>query len=533
MKKILLFGLLFFTTLISFAQNILVDGVNDPNEVSIAINPKNTQELAAGSNLQNYYYSHDGGQTWTANYIYSASGVWGDPMLLCDTAGNFYFFHLSAPGGQSWDSAGFLDRIVCQKSTDGGVTYPGDYFFGQQNQNRVEDKEWSCVDPATNFIYSAWTEDDRYSGIPTGYTVTSADSSRILFARSTDGGVTWSAPVTISTYEGNCYDSDSTNEGAVPCVAPNGDVYVVYSLGNSILFTKSTDHGLTWLPVNTLAANQIGGWDITVSGFYRTNGMTVSGCDLSNSPYHGTVYINWSDIRNGASDPDVFICKSTDGGTNWSAPIRVNNDTTHTPQFSNWMSVDPITGNVYVAYYDRSLHSGNDSTDVFLARSTDGGATFTNQRINTESFLPDNSIFPGDYINVAAYNGNVHVIWTKIETGVGTSVWTNYSYFQPTGVANNFSESINEITLANPMPNPAAERTFIQFNNQHEEKLSLQLFSITGEKMLDIFSDKNFSAGWHGESFSTVENNISAGSYLLVLKNEKGIVAVKKMVCVK
>jgi len=513
------------------AQNILIDNLSNPEEVSIAMSRKNPLLLVAGSNIDNYYYSHDGGITWVRNTLTSASGVWGDPMVMCDTAGDFYYFHLACPGGQWWDSPNFLDRVVCQKSVDEGITYTGDYYMGQQNAGKIEDKAWACVDPHTNYLYCTWTEDDHYDGIPAGYVVNGQDSSRILFSSSQNGGLTWSPAIPVSSYDGNCVDSDSTDEGAVPCVGPNGEVYVVFSLGNSILFNRSTNHGASWMTQNSLVNSQVGGWDLNVSGFYRTNGMTVSACDLSNSPYHGTIYVNWSDIRNGAGDPDIFICKSTNGGITWSAPVRVNQDTTHTAQFNNWMCVDQKTGYVYVVYLDRSLHPGSDSTDVFLAMSADGGQSFTTQKINTQTFLPDVSVFPGDYINVTGYNGTVHAIWTRVDPGM-TSIWTNTSHFTPLGAGAPASYP-GDLRLSAPMPNPVSGPTWLQYIAPANETCSMEVWSVTGQHEGNVFTNRTAAPGWQGVSFNPAGLGLQAGTYLLVLQAAAGERAVQRMVYIK
>ena len=52
----------------------------DPEEVTISINPTNPLNLAAGANISYYYYSFDGGFTWTEGQLSSSLGVWGDPV---------------------------------------------------------------------------------------------------------------------------------------------------------------------------------------------------------------------------------------------------------------------------------------------------------------------------------------------------------------------------------------------------------------------------------------------------------------------
>ena len=136
--------------------NIVISNQNDPNEPSIAINPKNTNELVAGSNINNYYYSTDGGLNWTEDILSSTYGVWGDPAIACDTTGSFYFFHLSNPPSGSW-----IDRIVSQRMPSLGAAWTNGGFAGL-NGNKAQDKHWVTIDRSTNVIYMTWTEFDSY-----------------------------------------------------------------------------------------------------------------------------------------------------------------------------------------------------------------------------------------------------------------------------------------------------------------------------------------------------------------------------------
>src|SRR5258707_13626629 len=59
-----------------------------------------------------------------------------------------------------------------------------------------------------------------------------------------------------------------------------------------------------------------------------------------------------------------------------SSPIKVNNDGSGTDQFFPWLSVDPTNGWVEVGFYDRRDDPNDLLNNMYLARSTDGGATF-------------------------------------------------------------------------------------------------------------------------------------------------------------
>ncbi len=349
---------------------------------------------------------------WNQQTLSSSLGVWGDPCLVFDGSGNLYYGHLSV-------ASYWIDRIVIQRSTNHGVSFNDGAGIGFNNPKN-QDKEWIGVDmtssPYHGSVYVTWTEFDSYgSSNP-------ADSSRIRFSRSTDQGLTWSPAVTVSDVSGDCIDSDNTDEGAVPCVGPDGQVYVSWAGPLGLMFDKSTNGGTTW--GNDIFVSDIpGGWDFAVSGIYRANGLPITACDTgSSSPHKGSIYINWSDQRNGTENTDVFFVKSTDGGNTWTSPLKVNDDNTTRHQFFTWMTIDQTTGFIYCCFYDRR-NTTSAATDVFVARSTDGGDTFENFKVSESSFTPTSGIFFGDYTNIAAYNRMVYPMWMRLSNST-LSVWT-------------------------------------------------------------------------------------------------------------
>ncbi len=413
MKKIILFtALLFLVIRTSSAQytNILITNTSSPNEPSICINPKNTNQIVAGTNLNLYYYSTNAGLNWTKRTLTSTYSVWGDPAITVDTAGNFYYGHLTNPSGGY-----FIDRIVVQKSTNGGANWSNGTFTGYIPPKQ-QDKEWLCVDPRNNNIYMTWTQFDSYgSSSP-------ADSSTILFSRSTDAGASWSSALRINKKSGDCIDEDNTVEGAVPCTGPNGEIYVSWSGPLGIVMDKSTDAGQTWLADDKFVTTHPAGWDYAISGIYRANGLPVTACDISDGPHRGNIYINWTDQRNGATDTDVWLIKSTDGGNTWSQVKRVNDDPPGKQQFFTWMTIDQTTGYLYFVFYDRRNYS-NTQTDVYMAKSTDGGETFQNFKVSAAPFTPSSSVFFGDYTNVTVSNGKVRPIWARADN-TAMSIYT-------------------------------------------------------------------------------------------------------------
>jgi hypothetical protein len=404
----------------SLAQKVIrvsdPDAIN-PAEVSIAINPKNPENIVASSfqtgrpprpRAGSYnYVSMDGGRTWKTIPVESPKGLTqGDDAVYFSNDGSAYHTHLSFVGIRVARPPRAESGILVESSKDGGLTW-NESVPAINHINSVipfEDKPGIVVDNATESkykgnVYLAWTRFDVYG---------SADPdchSHIYFSRSTEGGKTFAMPVRISDSAGDCRDSDNTVEGAVPAVGPKGEVYVVWAGPLGLVFKKSLDGGLTF-GKDKVIDQMPGGWDFSVAGLDRANGMPVTGVDLSGGPNKGTLYLNWIDARNG--DPDVFLMSSRDGGETWAAPVRVNDDPLKNgkAQFFTWMSVDPSDGSVNVVFYDRHDTEGA-STKLTLARSIDGGRTFVNHKIDQPPFVCDSRVFFGDYSGISAYNGQV------------------------------------------------------------------------------------------------------------------------------
>lgn len=422
LRKSLLTGLLLLSVATSQIQAQRVVRVSEPNaihpaEVAIAINPKNPDNLVGASfqtgrpplpySASYTYVTMDGGETWKTVAPQDPQNlVQGDDAVAFSSDGTAYHAHLSFEGIRVLRPRRAESGIIISASRDGGLTW-ADPVPAINHVNSVtpfEDKPAIVVDNSATSsykgnVYVAWTRFDVYgSHDPECHT-------QIYFSRSTDGGKTFSMPFRISDTGGDCIDSDNTVEGAVPAVGPKGEVYVVWSGPLGLVMDKSTDGGLTF-GKDKVIGQMPGGWDFSVTGLDRANGMPVTGVDLSNGPHRGTLYVNWIDERNG--DPDVFVASSSDGGETWTQPVRVNDDPVKNgkEQFFTWMAVDPVDGSVNTVFYDRRDTEGA-MTRLVMARSTDGGRTFVNRRINLEPFSCNPNVFFGDYTSIAAYNGRV------------------------------------------------------------------------------------------------------------------------------
>lgn len=485
-----------------WSQNVMISDASSPNEPSIKMNPLNPDILVAGANLNNYFYSSDGGLTWTTSHLTSSYGVWGDPVIDVDTEGNFYFFHLSNPPSGNW-----IDRIICQKSTTNGATWNDGSFTGL-NGTKAQDKQWSIIDRNTNDIYLTWTQFDDY-GSPDP-----EDKSMILFSKSTDQGETWSTPKKINVVDGNCIDEDDTVEGAVPALGPNTELYVSWAGPNGLVFNRSLDQGETWLDTEIAIDPMPTGWDYSIPGINRANGLPVTKCDLSGGPNNGTIYVNWSDQRNGPDDTDIWLSKSTDGGDTWSSPTRVNDDGVGNQQFFTWMDIDQTNGNLFFVFYDRREHSNN-FTDVYLAYSSDGGETFTNTKISESAFNPSAGIFFGDYTNITVHDNIVRPIWTRLANG-NLSIWTDVTPLEILS-SDDFETQNSSLNEAVQYPNPASNLSYVSFKLHEDSIIRLSLYDELGKEVHTIIDNETKGYGKYIIPIKIDELNLNDGTYLCKL----------------
>ncbi len=376
-------------------NNILGDAANEP---SFCIDQTNPSRMAVGwrqfdsvsSNFRQsgYGYTTDGGQHWTFPGKLENNVFRSDPVLGSDTTGQFYYLSLL----QS-----FFDDIW--SSTTGGAAW-----------QRIApatggDKEWFVIDNTNSsghgFMYQTWsTAGNNYNGRQ--------------FSRSTNGGVTWMNPIDIPNsaiwgtldvdLNGNLYLGVGGGSGssAFYCIrssnAKNGTVTPTFdqttqdNLGGSMGFSNSIN-----------PAGLVGQISIVV--------------DKSGGSTSGNIYMGCSVNRPGTLTSDFMFTRSTDGGTSFSTPHKINDDPT-TPNKWHWFGTLGVApnGRVDAIWYDTRNDPGNLLTQVFYSYSLDGGMTWAPNIQVTPSFNPSigypqqNKI--GDYIGVISDNTGANVVYS-------------------------------------------------------------------------------------------------------------------------
>jgi hypothetical protein len=221
----------------------------------------------------------------------------------------------------------------------------------------------------------------------------------------------------VSTQAGYPRDDNGDVVGFLGVTGPDGTIYAIWNWKSTITMAVSRDGGRSFTPsrpVVDVAPPYFGGTG-AVPGVGRVFGFPQVAIDPRGGRAGGTLYVSWSDYRNG--DVDAFVAASHDHGRTFGAPVRVNNDSLHNgrDQFFSFMTVDPITGDVYVQFYDRRSDAANRLSGFTLARSTDGGRTFANYDWTGTTFEGRNA-FLGDYTWLTAYDGRVYGIWAETAT---------------------------------------------------------------------------------------------------------------------
>ena len=442
------------------------EGRRQQNEPTIAVDPSDTDVVVAGANdycaaivngevWAGYYRSEDGGATWAnslvpgyphdtsvageASPVHGTCAASGDPTQAFDADGNLFYgficFNRSKPinGGvyvarYSDHGAQYDQTVLVKRGTPSGLFQAGLF---QDKINLTTDQ--TDGDHSGN-VYVAWSEYHAFG--PT---------NAVLFARSTDGGDSFSRPFRVTPQE------QGTASFADLAVGPDGTVYLTYLTYPSnarptadAWLVSSTDGGLSFGdPVNVASvelfdSNQFAGSTGTVdcgdgpfaceSGFTFSRFFTNSAVAADETGVH----VVWaSELPSGQNQ--VFVRNSSDGGATWDDdPVTLD------PQEAGhqWFpDVASAGGTISVVFYDsrsdpaydpdrppgntaEGVNSG-DVVQAFVARSTDGGVSWTETQVSGagsnfgwETHGSRRVGFWGDYLYVSSAPGAVNVAWT-------------------------------------------------------------------------------------------------------------------------
>jgi hypothetical protein len=384
------------------------------NNIVVAFN--DVSMTGFGSSL---CYSNDGGKTWRQRSpplpAFGKGG--GDPVLAVDADGVFYYSALAT------NSMG-LSILAVTRSIDGGATWSRvtNAVSSRTTATDLHDKEWMTVDrtnsPYSGNVYVTWT---RFSPKP--------EDSGISFVRSTDGGRTWSNAKLISPP----LTPQAVVQGSWIAIGPEGEIYVSYMDTRiaGIAVVKSTDGGQTFSAPVTAIKFRTTTTLKTLSGGFEVPFWPSIDVDISDGPHRGTVYIVTNDETGWEDEIDVLLVSSTDGGKTWTEPTRVSDDETSTDQFMPALIVAP-DGTLGIIWYDRRNDPQNNVlTDLYMTTSIDGGRTLLpNRRITTANWMVVPASFEvrngyhGDYNQISAGDLGFVLNWADDRSGTDPDIYT-------------------------------------------------------------------------------------------------------------
>jgi hypothetical protein len=358
-----------------------------------------------------YATSTDGGQNWIQGSLPGVTvhdgngGIYQratDPAVAYDAADGVWLVSTLALK-EDVNGSPSEPAVLTSRSTDGGLTFgtPVDTAVAIGSQDY--DKNWIVCDNHATLPSSA--PNPKYGNCYTTWD-DFGNGNRLLASTSTDGGLTWGAPVATA--------GNATGLGGQPVVQPDGTVIVpsANAFETAIIAYKSTDGGATWTAPVLVA----GVADHTPAGNLRAGPLPSAEIDSA-----GKVYVTWQDcrFRRGCKSNDIVLSSSTDG-TNWTAPARVpiDNVSGRVDHFIPGLGVDPATagstaklGLTYYGYADARCKKNRCALQVGYIQSNNGGANWGSPVQVVDPFpvsdVPDTSQgkMVGDYISTSWSGG--------------------------------------------------------------------------------------------------------------------------------
>ena len=383
---------------VSYQVNVDANGNNivgdAANECTISVDPTNGNKMAIGwrqfnsvsSNFRQggWGYTTDGGIHWTFPGVLENNVFRSDPVTNSDETGTFFYLSLletfcenmyrSTNGGQSWT------QLQPESLAGGG------------------DKQWFTIDktggPGHGFQYQS------SDGI-------NCSGNGVQFQRSTDGGITWQAPIIIPT---------GPTDGTLD-VDTNGNLFIGGE-GNTFSCVRSSNAqiGAQTPTFDQVTQNINMGGDLAGGGINSAglDGMLFLAIDHSGGPTNNNIYMLASVQPPGRSTTDVMFVRSTDDGLTFSAPHKINDDPVN-PSKWHWFGTFSVApnGRLDAVWYDTRNAANNTDSQLFYSWSTDAGVTWAPNVAVSDPFNPlqgyPNQNKIGDYITIVSDNtgGNV------------------------------------------------------------------------------------------------------------------------------
>jgi hypothetical protein len=393
--------------------NITNDGPdsNGDNEVDIAINPTNPDNLIAAWNDYGpgqscgLGYSFDGGKTWTTSWLRGVTPLGGNPTFdygAGDPSVGFLTDGTAVLSCAAWGaSKSQPSALFASRSTDGGRNWaPVQQLTYGQNLGHLQDHNMLTIDGYNNRVLVAYSVWNGYRSL--SYALISSD-----------GGNTYAGPYEIAAdYTKNAVDRFDVSLAG----APDGTVYAT---------TGIWQHVQEWSE-QAVVVSQMRPGETTFTHSVKVRDLVPAPMTLPNEDWRtsmqasigvesdGTVDLMTGDYVTG--NLDIYLARSHDHGASFPATQQSNLTHDATDQVMAWESVRP-SGRIDVVFYDYDRTTGLMDADYgqVAAGATTLARTVVQSGIDGDAQPPrgaGHSSFMGDYLGVDATDKLVAIAWT-------------------------------------------------------------------------------------------------------------------------
>ena len=401
------------------------------SESNIRVNPGNPSYIIAACNnnitsgQQTQMYSSNGGSSWgqTSLPLTGSDSFHSDPAVDWTSDGKAWATTI----GVQLDGSGHLVQLQVRayRSSDSGATWT--YDAGPSGTQTSTDKEMLWVDHSASssykdYIYSIW---DLSGSTP----------AHVFVSRKNTPSGSWSTPLQVSGAE-----TTGTGVGTDIKTNASGNVFAFWpDTGSRHLYVAKSTNGAGSFGSPATITTTTGSYQIAIpADNARKPVIYITGGAFSNAS-KDLVYAAWMDLdRTGCTAPGstvsstcktrIWFSRSTNGGTSWSTPVKINDPSSLNDQFSPWLNVDEVTGGLTVAYYDTVNDAGRLKADVWAQYSADDGVTWGSAvKVTTaqsdETVAGADASQYGDYNGLSGISGILFPSWTDRRNG-NEEIWS-------------------------------------------------------------------------------------------------------------